>query len=153
MFIFHAKLCWNSLIWKTSETQAFTSKLLVWMKGFQILIIFSISYRNICSGSSHRNAFSKNPKHMSHDMRFTTMWYVRQAKAQTSLRIRAVWSAPLLVAWIFYDCSAACRTALGVSELNRRLCMLVWLCSCENTTLLEITYHGPYALIGNYPNG
>ena len=26
---------------------------------------------------------------MSHDMRFPTMWYVRPAKAQTSLRIRA----------------------------------------------------------------
>ena len=38
---------------------------------------------------------------MSHDMRFPTMWYVRQAKAQTSLRIPTVWSEPLLVAWIF----------------------------------------------------
>ena len=27
-------------------------------------------------------------------MRFPTMWYVRPAKAQTSLRIRAVWSEP-----------------------------------------------------------
>ena len=27
---------------------------------------------------------------MSHDMRFPTMWYVRPAKAQFSLRIRAV---------------------------------------------------------------
>ena len=26
------------------------------------------------------------------------------AKAQTSLRIRAVWSEPLLIACIFYDC-------------------------------------------------
>ena len=29
-------------------------------------------------------------------MRFPTMWYVRPAKAQTSLRIRAVGSEPLL---------------------------------------------------------
>ena len=36
-------------------------------------------------------------------MRFPTTWYVRPAMAQTSLRIRAVWSEPLLVAWIFYD--------------------------------------------------
>ena len=36
-------------------------------------------------------------------MRFPTMWYVRPAKAQTSLRTRAVWSEPLLVAWLFYD--------------------------------------------------
>ena len=30
-------------------------------------------------------------------------WYVRPAKAQTSLRICAVWSEPLLVPWIFYE--------------------------------------------------
>ena len=41
---------------------------------------------------------------LSHDMRFPTMWYVRPAKAQTSLRIRADWSELLLVAWIFYEC-------------------------------------------------
>ena len=41
---------------------------------------------------------------MIHVMRFPTMWYVRPDKAQISLRIRAVWSEPLLVAWIFYDC-------------------------------------------------
>ena len=29
-------------------------------------------------------------KHLSRNMRFPTMWYVRPAKAQTSLRIRAV---------------------------------------------------------------
>ena len=37
-------------------------------------------------------------------MIFQTMWYVQPAKTQISLRIRAVWSEPLLVAWIFYDC-------------------------------------------------
>ena len=42
--------------------------------------------------------------HMSSDMRFPTMWYVRLAKAQTSLRIRASWSELLLVAWILYEC-------------------------------------------------
>ena len=31
-------------------------------------------------------------------MRFPTMWYVRPAKPPISLRIRAVWSEPLLVA-------------------------------------------------------
>ena len=39
---------------------------------------------------------------MSRDMRFPTMWYVRPTKPQISLRIRAVWSEPLLVAWVFY---------------------------------------------------
>ena len=34
---------------------------------------------------------------MSHDIRFPTMWYVRPAKAQTSLRIHTGWSEPLLV--------------------------------------------------------
>ena len=37
-------------------------------------------------------------------MGFLAMWYVRQAKAQTSLRIRAVWSEPLLVAKMVHDC-------------------------------------------------
>ena len=36
-------------------------------------------------------------------MRFPTMLFVRTAKAQTSLRIRAVLSDPLQVAWVFYD--------------------------------------------------
>ena len=75
-------------------------------------------------------------------MRFPTMWYVRPAKAKTSLCIRAVWSESLQVAWIFYDCLAPGRTALKVSELNRRLRMLVWVCLYENATLLEITCHG-----------
>ena len=39
---------------------------------------------------------------LSHVMRFPTMWYVQPAKAQTSLRIGADWSEPLLVAWVFY---------------------------------------------------
>ena len=33
-----------------------------------------------------------------------TMWYVRPAKPQISLRICTVCSEPLLVAWIFYEC-------------------------------------------------
>ena len=36
--------------------------------------------------------------YISRDMGIPTMWYVRPAKPQTSLRIRAVWSEPLLVA-------------------------------------------------------
>ena len=43
-------------------------------------------------------------QHMSCDMRFQTMWYVRPAKPQISLRICAGWSEPFLVAWIFYEC-------------------------------------------------
>ena len=40
----------------------------------------------------------------SRGVRFLTMWCVRPAKAQTSLHIHAVWSEPLLVAYIFYEC-------------------------------------------------
>ena len=42
--------------------------------------------------------------HMSRNMRFPTMWYVRPAKPQISLRICPVWSEVLQVAWVFYDC-------------------------------------------------
>ena len=39
----------------------------------------------------------QNPSvQMSHDMRFSTMWYVRPSKLPISLRIHAVWSEPLL---------------------------------------------------------
>ena len=41
---------------------------------------------------------------MSRDTRFPTIEYVQPAKAQTSLRIRAVWSESLLVAQLFYEC-------------------------------------------------
>ena len=49
-----------------------------------------------------------NPKEslyeMSQCMGFPTMRYVRPAKAEISLHIRAVWSEPLLAAWIFCEC-------------------------------------------------
>ena len=79
---------------------------------------------------------------MSSDMTFPAMWFVQPAKAQTSLRIRTVWSEPLLVAWISYDCSTFDRTAFRVSKFNRRLHRLVWVYSCQNATLLEITCRG-----------
>ena len=37
-------------------------------------------------------------ENLSKCMRFPTMWYVQQAKRQIRLRIRGVWSEPLLVA-------------------------------------------------------
>ena len=58
------------------------------------------------------------PNNLSQYMRFPTMWYVRPAKPQISLRIPAVWSEPLLVAWVFYDCSATDWTPFGVSKLK-----------------------------------
>ena len=82
--------------------------------------------------------------YLSQCMRFPTMWYVRSAKPQISLRIRAVWSEPLPVAWIIYDCYATDWTSFGVSKLNRRLYRLVWVYTCQNATLLEITCHGSF---------
>ena len=76
---------------------------------------------------------------MSQCMRFPTIWYVRPAKPQISLRICAVWSEPLLVAWVFYDCEATDWTPFGVSKLNRRLHRLVWVYTYQNATLFEIT--------------
>ena len=56
--------------------------------------------------------------------------------------ICAVWSEPLLVTWIFYEYLATDRTSFGVSKLKRRLHMLIWVNTCQNATLLEITCHG-----------
>ena len=70
------------------------------------------------------------------------MWFRRPAKPQISLRRSAVWSEPLLVAWIIYDCSATDWTPYGVSKLKRRLHRPVWVYTCQNATLLEITCHG-----------
>ena len=78
-------------------------------------------------------------------MRFSTMWYVRPAKPQISLRIRAVWSEPLLVTWIFYECKATDWTSFGVSKLKRRLQRLVWVYTCQNATKLEITCQGSFS--------
>ena len=82
---------------------------------------------------------------LSQCVRFPTIWYVRPARAQTSLRIRAVWSEPLLVAWIFYECSTDC-TQFGFSKLKRRLQRLVWVYTCQNVTLLEISCRGSFVL-------
>ena len=64
--------------------------------------------------------------------------------AWLSLGIRAVWSKPLLVTWILYDCYATDWTAFKASKLKRRLHRLVWVYTCQNATLLEITCHGSY---------
>ena len=77
-------------------------------------------------------------------MRFPTMWYVRPAKPQINLRIRAVWSEALLVVWIIYECEATDWISFGVSKLKRRLHMLAWVYTCQKATLLEITCHGLY---------
>ena len=45
-----------------------------------------------------RVIFHQSSNNMSHGMKFPTIGYVRPAKAQTSLRMRADLSEPLLVA-------------------------------------------------------
>ena len=44
-----------------------------------------------CFSREVRTSFSSR-KQMSRSMGFPTMWYVRPAKPQISLRVRAVWS-------------------------------------------------------------
>ena len=69
-----------------------------WIQAPFIEILSLIEDKQINSKTLIRHA------NMSRDIRFSTIWYVRPTKPQISLRIRAVWSEPLLVAWIFYDC-------------------------------------------------
>ena len=77
-------------------------------------------------------------------MRFPTMWYVRPAKPQITLRIQAVWSESLLVAWIFCECKATDWTSFGVFKLLSGLHRLICVYTFQNTTLLEITCHSSY---------
>ena len=101
--------------------------------------------RYICACTRGSKTSTTRPYfYMSQCMRFPSLWYVRPAKPQMSLRIRAVWSEPLLIAWVFYDCYASDWTPFGVSKLKRRLHRLVWVYTFQNATLLEISCHGSY---------
>ena len=102
-------------------------------------------FYHICS----RLYFKHGHSERSRDMRFPTMWYVRPAKAQTSLRIRAVWSEHLLAAWEFYDSYASDWTSFGVSKLKKWLLTLVWVYTCQNATLLEFKCHGSNYVVGH----
>ena len=83
---------------------------------------------------------------MSWGMRFPTILYVRPVKAQTSLRIHAVWSEPLLVAWIIYMSVKLLVNIIWSSKLKRSLQRLIWVYTCQNATLLEITCHCSYGV-------
>ena len=89
-----------------------------------------------CVGYTAKITFE--PAYMSRDMIFPSIWYVRPAKAHTSLHIRTVWSEPLLISWLFNEYKATEWTTFGVSKLKRRLHMLVWVHTCQNATLLDI---------------
>ena len=84
-------------------------------------------------------------------MRFPTIWYVQPAKPQISLRICAVWSEPLLVARIFYEYKATDWTSFKVSTLKKKLHRLIWVYTCHNATLLEITCHGSFTIFKLVP--
>ena len=92
------------------------------------------------------NEYLRYRKDLSSGMRFPTMWYVLPAKPQISLRLCTVWSEPLLVACIFFECLATDITTFGDSKLQRRLHRLVWVDTCQNATLLEITCRGSFVL-------
>ena len=90
----------------------------------------NITSRRNANWHVHRRAFERGS-----DMRFSTMWYVRPAKTQISLRIHAVWSELLLVAWILYAYYAIDWTSF------RRLHRLVWVYTCQAVSLfLLLTY-------------
>ena len=76
-------------------TLQFAGAYIIWRRG---------CWATFCGTLALNDPKVKDQNNMSRDMRFPTMWYVQPAKAQTSQRIRAVWSEPLLVAWVFYDC-------------------------------------------------
>ena len=76
-------------------------------------------------------------------------WDFKQYGACDQQRLRpacAVLSEPLLVTWIFYDYYATDGTSFGVSKLKRRQHRIVWVYSCQNATLLEITCRGSFVL-------
>ena len=85
---------------------------------------------------------------LSRAMELQTMWNVRSTKPQISLRICAVWSEPLLVAWILYEYKATDRTSFGVFKLKRRLHRFVWIYSCQSVTLLEMSHVTALLLVG-----
>ena len=75
------------------------------IENFTLIFMFIFRSYGFCVSPMQPTDWAelKDLNHMSRDMRIPTMWYVWPAKPLISLRIRAVWSEPLLVAWVFYD--------------------------------------------------
>ena len=106
----------------------------VWSTWRDVTILITLRHDVITTWAKchvHRRAFEKRQPLMSRDISIPTMWYVRPAKTQISLRIQAVWSELLLVALIFYACYATDWKSFGVSKLKRRLHRLVWVYTCQ----------------------
>ena len=90
--------------------------------------------------------FNHNPNFLFFEPVHEIFNNVPPAKPQINLLIWAVWSEPLLVAWIWYDYKAADLTPFGIPKLQRRLHRLVWVYTCQNATSLEITCHGSFGI-------
>ena len=76
-------------------------------------------------------------------MRLPTMWYVRPAKPQMSLRIRAVWSEPLAnrlgILWLF----SYWLNTIWSSKLKMRLQMLIRVYTCQKFHIVGNLIHWP----------
>ena len=73
----------------------------------EIVIIFlPISLNRCFRCSKEPSQWDGSFEYLQHMfwLRFPASWYVQPAKSQISMRILAVWSKPLLIAWIIYDC-------------------------------------------------
>ena len=98
---------------------------------------YNVTSRRYANWHVHRRAFERG------DHKWTETWDFQQCdmcdqhETQISLRIHAVWSEPLLVACILCACYAIDWTPLECLSLN--LLRLVWVYTCQNVTLLEIT--------------
>ena len=84
-----------------------TTKVHILPKEYLSNMIKTMTFVSAAGYWKRRNLVTWKPifRHLNRDMRFPNMWFVRPAMAQTSLHIRAVWSEPLQVAWVFYECS------------------------------------------------
>ena len=119
-------------------------KHMFWLRKEKIKTILGSKKLLNCPHEQCRSRLAGCRVYMGPGMRFPTIWYVRPAKAQTRLRIHAVWSEPLLVAWIFHKCSATDWTSFGASKPKRKLQRLVRVYTCQNVKLLKISCHGSY---------
>ena len=112
-----------------------------WSPWRDVTILITLRHDVTTSWAKRKLPRASSRLEMSRDMRFPTMWYVWPAKTQISLRIHAVWSEPLLVAWIFYECYDTDWTSFWVSKLKRRLHRLVWVYTCQNATFIVWKAH------------
>ena len=72
------------------------------------------------------------------------VWDFQQCGMCNQQRLRSactVWSESLPVAWIFYGSQTTNWISFGVSKHKRRLHRIVWVYTCQNATLLEISCH------------